>query len=670
MSNILKIAGAGAFAAEETDENFNQTVLLLHGDGTNGAQNNTFLDSSTNNFTITRNGNTTQGTFSPFSAGWSNYFNYGDGSDYITFADSSAFALGSSEFTIECWLYSTFDNQTQRFAGQLASNGATTSWSFEFQKSVTNKFVAQVASGSTIYTLTSTNNIPSNQWVHLAFVRDGNTARIYINGVQEDTENLTSVTINDSAGGLSIGRFGDWVNGASALWGYVSNFRLVVGDCVYPSGTTFTPPTSPLTAITGTGLLTCQSNRFVNAVDGTAATVGGSPKVTPFSPFAPTAAYSPSVNGGSGYFDGTGDYLTAPDDADFDFGSGAFTIECWYYKMANANQSLVDTRSSSSNGYLIWPESDGTISVDVAGTSRVLNGTIVFPLNAWTHIVFVKDGSNNFASFINGVRDDLDTATTTLNAATSFTIGAKSLGSSGVVPITGYLSGFKVVKGSAIYDPTDTTIPIPTAPPTSDANTALLCNFTNAGIFDQTGKNNLETLGNCQIDTTTKVFGTGSLEFDGTADYLFIPSQPNIWLGTGPFTIQFWMYRNSAKPRFCAFAYGDGDASGTIAFYSGSSGNFIFVASGTASASDYTPTADAWHFVTITRDASGNVVVYFDGVSRLTDTSTENLNLSLTIGRLPITSQYDAQGFIDDFRIIRGVVLDGTIVPTAPFLDL
>ena len=65
------------------DPFFEQTVLLLHGDGTNGAQNNTFLDSSSNNFTITRNGNTTQGTFTPFSlaAGeWSNFF-YGNG-DY------------------------------------------------------------------------------------------------------------------------------------------------------------------------------------------------------------------------------------------------------------------------------------------------------------------------------------------------------------------------------------------------------------------------------------------------------------------------------------------------------------------------------------------------------------------------------------------------------------
>jgi hypothetical protein len=83
MADLIAMlsAAAGVDGGAAADPNFNQTTLLLHGDGTNGAQNNTFLDSSTNNFTITRNGNTTQGTFSPFSLAegqWSNYF---DGSD-------------------------------------------------------------------------------------------------------------------------------------------------------------------------------------------------------------------------------------------------------------------------------------------------------------------------------------------------------------------------------------------------------------------------------------------------------------------------------------------------------------------------------------------------------------------------------------------------------------
>lgn len=59
------------------DPEFNVATGVVHGNGTNGATNNTFLDSSSNGFPVTRNGNTTQGTFTPFSkpAGyWSNYF--------------------------------------------------------------------------------------------------------------------------------------------------------------------------------------------------------------------------------------------------------------------------------------------------------------------------------------------------------------------------------------------------------------------------------------------------------------------------------------------------------------------------------------------------------------------------------------------------------------------
>ena len=82
------------------DPYFPYTTLLLSGNGTNGAQNNTFLDGSTNNFTITRNGNTTQGTFSPFSqTGWGNYFN---GSSRFNLASNVALTPGSGDFTIEC----------------------------------------------------------------------------------------------------------------------------------------------------------------------------------------------------------------------------------------------------------------------------------------------------------------------------------------------------------------------------------------------------------------------------------------------------------------------------------------------------------------------------------------------------------------------------------------
>jgi hypothetical protein len=67
MSGIMNMfVAAKTTIATAVDEFFNRVTLLLNTSSTNGAQNNTFLDSSTNNFTITRNGNTTQFKFSSF----------------------------------------------------------------------------------------------------------------------------------------------------------------------------------------------------------------------------------------------------------------------------------------------------------------------------------------------------------------------------------------------------------------------------------------------------------------------------------------------------------------------------------------------------------------------------------------------------------------------------
>jgi len=85
------------------DPYFEYVSMLLPGNGTNGAQNNTFLDSSTNNFTITRNGNTTQGTFSPYGSNWS-YFSAANG-NYLTVPQNTAFAFGTGDFTIEAWVF-------------------------------------------------------------------------------------------------------------------------------------------------------------------------------------------------------------------------------------------------------------------------------------------------------------------------------------------------------------------------------------------------------------------------------------------------------------------------------------------------------------------------------------------------------------------------------------
>ena len=174
-------------AADNADPYFEYPTLLLPGSGTNGAQNNTFLDSSTNNFTITRNGNTTQGTFSPFSqTGWGNYF---DGSgDYLSVASNAAFTLGSSsDFCIEGWIYSTGTPGTDAVIAGTWQNGSTT---------YANRWLLSLrTSGTAIYWWDSTGSpgitytgITTNQWVHIAVVRNSGTITLYVNGVSRGTQ--------------------------------------------------------------------------------------------------------------------------------------------------------------------------------------------------------------------------------------------------------------------------------------------------------------------------------------------------------------------------------------------------------------------------------------------------------------------------------------------------
>ena len=161
---------------------FNYTTMLLPGNGTNGAQNNTFLDSSTNAFTITRNGNTTQGTFTPFSqTGWGNYFD-GAGASQIALT-SSVSAVGTGNFTCEFWVYlSANTSYDQRFI-DLGSSGFDVYYSYQ-DSTYKIRLQDRVNAGADVC---ETPAVSVGQWYHVAVVRSGtgsNQTTIYLNGTQ------------------------------------------------------------------------------------------------------------------------------------------------------------------------------------------------------------------------------------------------------------------------------------------------------------------------------------------------------------------------------------------------------------------------------------------------------------------------------------------------------
>jgi hypothetical protein len=666
LEEALKYKKAGTWPTTFKDPNFNQTVLLLHGDGTNGAQNNTFLDSSTNNFTITRNGNTTQGTFSPFSVGageWSNYF---DGNtDYLSYPDNTAFQFGTGEFTVEAWVYPTATpgvDYTHIVGSQ--EYGLSGTWVLGIDTNLNLRIFASALNGTGSATATG-GTVPLNTWSYVAMVRSGSTLKGYVNGV-EVCSVANSANIN-SAG--YVGTIGADTNGDEAAFtGYISNVRIVKGGALNVTSV----PTSPFTTTVSSGtvsLLTCQSNRFVdNSTNNFTITRNGDVRVTPFSPFAPYAAYSAGTNGGSGYFDGTGDYLTAASNAAFGYGSGDFTIEYWCYPTSFGVTNIqLDQRTSGATEIvptLYTDSASGTLFYFVNGANRIGGSNLT--LNTWQHIAVSRSGTST-RLFVNGTQVGSTYTDNNTYATSLVSIGAYSPGAS--LFFNGYISSVRIVKGTAVYTSAFTP---PTAPLTAITNTSLLCNFTNAGVFDNTGKNVLETVGNAQIDTAVKKYGTGSLEFDGTGDWLIVPNSTDIQLGTGNFTIEFWVYLNATGAARGFVGKGGASTGWLVSLVSTNTVRFTYGSSTITSTG--TLSGSTWHHIAVVREGTGSnqTKIYINGTNDGTGTVSTDFNQTEVMYIGANRTGGDAlNGFIDDLRITKGVARYTTnfTAPTAPFQD-
>jgi hypothetical protein len=170
--------------------------------------------------------------------------------------------------------------------------------------------------------------------------------------------------------------------------------------------------------------------------------------------------------------------------------------------------------------------------------------------------------------------------------------------------------------------------------------------------------NDLETVGNAQISTSVKKYGTGSMYFDGTGDYLV----GNGFQGLGGnFTIEAWVYSlNWSSGAHVIFDTRDAWFSATgVNLYFSDAGNLIMYLNGgdrITSATAYS--LSTWYHVALVRSGS-TITMYVDGTSvgtytyatALTDktaivgTATDNRNTGVA---------WKFNGYIDDLRITSG----------------
>ena len=212
---------SGAVDTGETDPNFNQTVLLLHADGTNGGNNNTFLDSSSDNHTITRGANATQGTFNPY---------LGDGQYSVRFEQTAGNQGDDLEFTglnftntgsfcVELFFYKSVLGQTNiMFSSDVNDR-------IQIYVNSSNEFGLNMG-GTGTATFLVASGISANQWHHFCITRDSsNNVRGFIDGVLKAYK--TSITDNQVLNDIHIG---SQKNDNHHTDGIISNVRFVASS--------------------------------------------------------------------------------------------------------------------------------------------------------------------------------------------------------------------------------------------------------------------------------------------------------------------------------------------------------------------------------------------------------------------------------------------------------
>jgi hypothetical protein len=163
----------------------------------------------------------------------------------IQYGSGSTWDIMHGDFTVECWVFTTSNNDYRGIVGR--DNGTNARNWLLYMNSMTEvselRFAIFNTSNSTFLDIGDSVAFPLNQWVHVAAVRDGSVLRLYKNGTQVASANVSagSGTIATASGVLTVGSL--FESGSYSLPGYIDEV-LVTTNCRYPNGTPFTPPAS------------------------------------------------------------------------------------------------------------------------------------------------------------------------------------------------------------------------------------------------------------------------------------------------------------------------------------------------------------------------------------------------------------------------------------------
>jgi hypothetical protein len=162
------------------------------------------------------------------------------------------------------------------------------------------------------------------------------------------------------------------------------------------------------------------------------------------------------------------------------------------------------------------------------------------------------------------------------------------------------------------------------------------------------------------------------MKFDGTLDALSIPPSTSFGLGTGDWTIEFWLYLNSVpSANITLVSMLTSDTSIAPHIYYAAGGGVTYYTNSANRISGSALSATTWYYIALTK-ASGSTKLYINGTqSGATYNDTNNYGTSNPFAvadyKYPLSGLSPLlNGYVQDVRITKGVARTIT-TPTAAF---
>ena len=564
------------------------------------------------------------------TSNFGNSVHFSENTDQIDYSDSADFHLGNGDFTIECWIRGKQATNTyytalgQWSSGQFgwmvrySSQDVGTGWSFFYSTNGSN------------YITTMGADISDGNWHHIAITRTYGNLRTFTDGVLNTTRS-TSDTFHDSTSVFAIGgqsTTGNYFNGL------ISNLRIVKGTALYTAN--FTPPTGALTNVTNTVFLGCQSSLNLQAtVQPSAPVINAKPEAIAVGPFTASGA-------GRG-----GMVMTKTRSAGNNW--GVYSTTSGPTKVLSTTGSNAFDTNSATNEMISFDANGFTLGQDQNNAPNTNNQDIVaytfakqtgfFDIVTWTgDQVAGREIPHNLGSVPGCIMVKCTSA-----HGTAWRIYHRGTGNTKALEFSSAVAS----TNTAFWNdasPTSTHFTVGTSLYINGNGNEFIAYVFAGGESDEPGS-------------------AKSVEFDGSGDYLSVPTSTDFDFGNGDFTIECWIKTTQTSDAgIVNISNGSATSNSSWIFYLSNGQIDFYWTTGTGWSGSIngvkTVNNNQWHHVAVTR-TGGYFYLYIDGIldvrynigTTSIATSTRNLEIGTQDGN------FLYNGLISNVRIVKGTAV-------------